>query len=202
MNLKHALPRTGFLLAGGKSSRMGVDKAFLPFRGRPLVEHTLATMRQVCSLVTVVGDATTFARYGRVVGDVFRDRGPLAGIHAGSQSSSSDLNLFLAVDMPFVSSQLLTFLFSVAEESDTIVVVPRTARGLQPLCAVYRRSFAEVAEKALRAGRLKIGAAFAGLKVRVIEEVELAGAGFSEQDFFNVNTPAELNEAERSGKPA
>lgn len=181
---------------------MGVDKAFLPFRGKPLLEHTLDTMRQVCSSVTVVGDSATFAPYGQVVSDVFRGSGPLAGIHAGLQSSSSDLNLFLAVDMPFVSTQLLTFLFSVAEQSDAIVVAPRTARGLQPLCAVYQRGFAEIAEKALRAGIFKIGAAFAGLKVRVIEEAELAGAGFSEQDFFNVNTPAELNEAERSGKHA
>jgi molybdopterin-guanine dinucleotide biosynthesis protein A len=202
MGLRETSPRTGFLLAGGKSSRMGVDKAFLPFRGRPLVEHTLTIMRQVCSPVTVVGDPATYARYGQVVSDIFPGSGPLAGIHAGLLSTSSNLNLFLAVDMPFVSAPLLTFLFSVAEESDAIVVAPRTARGLQPLCGIYHRSFAGIAEKALRAGMFKIDAAFAGLKVHVVEEAELARAGFSEQDFFNVNTPADLDQALGSGKPA
>ncbi len=181
---------------------MGVDKAFLPFRGKPLVEHTLSIMHRACPSVTIVGDPVKFSDYGAVVADIFADCGPLAGIHAGLKHSSSDLNLFLAVDMPFVSAELLAFLFAAAEESDAATVVPRTARGLQPLCAVYRRSFAAAAEDFLRAGKCKIDAAFAGLSVRVVEEAELVAAGFSEQDFFNVNTPADLQEAEHSGKLA
>ncbi len=181
---------------------MGVDKAFLPFRGRPLLEHTLAILRRVCPSVTVVGDPTKFSSYGPVVADIFAGCGPLAGIHAGLKSSSSDCNLFLAVDMPFVSAELLTFLYAVAEQSDAQVVVPRTARGLQPLCAVYRRSFAAAAEQFLQAGKYKIDAVFAGLAVRVVEEAELVAHGFSERVFFNVNTPADLEEAERPAELA
>jgi molybdopterin-guanine dinucleotide biosynthesis protein A len=136
-----------------------------------------------------------------VVADIFAGCGPLAGIHAGLTQSSSDLNLFLAVDMPFVSQELLAFLADTAEASDASVIVPRTARGLQPLCAMYRRSFVTTAEDFLRAGKYKIDAAFAGLPVRVIEEVELEARGFSERAFFNVNTPADLQQAE-SGQPA
>lgn len=181
---------------------MGVDKAFLPFRGKPLVEHTLAILRSACPSVTMVGDPAKFSSYGTVVADIFAGCGPLAGIHTGLTHSSSDLNLFLAVDMPFVPAELLTFLFSVAEQTDAPVVVPRTARGLQPLCAVYRRSFVTVAEESLRAGKYKIDAGFAGLRVRVIEEAELVASGFSERVFFNVNTPADLQEAEQSGQLA
>jgi molybdopterin-guanine dinucleotide biosynthesis protein A len=102
----------------------------------------------------------------------------------------------LAVDMPFVSRELLAFLFAAAAESDAMVTVPRCGKGLQPLCAAYRRDFSTVAERALRAGKYKIDAAFSNLSVRVIEEEELAAAGFSEQRFFNVNTPQDRLAAE------
>jgi molybdopterin-guanine dinucleotide biosynthesis protein A len=130
------------------------------------------------------------------VADVFPGCGPLAGIHAALVHSPAELNLMLAVDMPFVSGELLAFLFAAADESNAIVTVPRSGKGLQPLCAVYRRDFFLVAEQALREGKYKIDAAFAGVSVRVIEEVELAAAGFSEQSFFNVNTPQDHLEAE------
>ena len=102
----------------------------------------------------------------------------------------------LAVDMPFVSAELLAFLFAAAEKNDAIVTVPRSSKGLQPLCAVYRRGFSTVAEEALRAGKYKIDEAFAGVSTTVIEESELTAARFSEQSFFNVNTPQERIAAE------
>jgi len=98
--------------------------------------------------------------------------------------------------MPFVSRELLAFLFAAAEESDAIVTVPRSGNGLQPLCAVYRRDLSSVAEQALRAGKYKIDAVFSSVPVRVIEEGELAAAGFSERSFFNVNTPQDRLAAE------
>ncbi len=179
---------------------MGADKALLLFRGRPLVEHALAVLRSVCPQATIVGEPEKFSRYGSAIPDVFPNCGPLGGIHAGLKQSSSDLNLFLAVDMPFVSAELLALLFRAAERSDAAVVVPHAKRGFQPLCAVYRRSFAAVAEEALRAGKYKIDAAFARASVRVIEAAELEAAGFSERIFLNVNTPEDWEEMEHSGK--
>ena len=182
-----------FILTGGKSSRMGADKAFLDFGGRTLLERAIAVVNSACPSVTIVGDPAKFASYGPVVADVYPGCGPLAGIHAALSNSSADLNLALAVDMPFVSADLLAFLFSTAEAADATVTVPRTARGFQPLCAVYRRPFATAADAALRVGKYKIDALFPGLSVRVIEESELAAAGFSERFFFNVNTPEDLH---------
>ena len=190
--------RAGFVLAGGKSSRMGegIDKAFLDFGGQTLLDRALSAVGAVCDSVAVVGDPAKFAKlesmkYASVVADIFLGCGPLAGIHAALAHSAAEMNLMLAVDMPFVSKELLAFLFAAAEDEDNhaIVTVPRTGKGLQPLCAVYRRDFATTAERALRAGKYKIDAAFSSVAVRVIEEVELAAAGFSEQSFFNVNTP-------------
>jgi molybdopterin-guanine dinucleotide biosynthesis protein A len=195
MNPQSQLSRAGYILTGGKSSRMGGDKAFLDFGSRTLLERAIAVVYETSPNLTIVGDPAKFAAYGSVIADLYPGCGPLAGIHAALLHSSAELNLMLAVDMPFVSRELLDFLFAAANETDAIVVVPRTARGFQPLCAVYRRAFAAAAEEALRAGNYKIDAVFAGVALRVIEEEELARAGFSERMFFNVNTPGDLRTA-------
>src|ERR1700682_751441 len=151
--------RMGFVLAGGKSSRMGAgsdqdqDKAFLEFRGQTLLDRALAVMGLVCDSTAIVGDPAKFTKYESVVADTFPGCGPLAGIHAALVHSPAELNLMLAVDMPFVSSELLVLLFAAAEASGAIVTVPRSGKGLQPLCAVYRRDFFLVAEQSLRAGK-------------------------------------------------
>jgi molybdenum cofactor guanylyltransferase len=207
----------GFVLAGGKSSRMGAgtdkddkdkDKVFLEFGGQTLLDRALSVMGTVCDRVAIVGNPAKFtksgstksgsSKYEAVVADIFPGCGPLAGIHAALLYSSAELNLMLAVDMPFVSRELLAFLFAAAsdEANDAIITVPRSGRGLQPLCAVYRRDFSPVAEQALRAGKYKIDATFSGVSVRVIKEGELAAAGFAEQSFFNVNTPQDRLAAE------
>jgi molybdopterin-guanine dinucleotide biosynthesis protein A len=187
--------RMGFVIAGGRSSRMGEDKAFLEFGGATLLERALGALGAACDSVAIVGDPNKFEKYGVVVPDVFPGCGPLAGIHAALLYSMADLNLMLAVDMPFVSSELLTFLFGIAANDEAVVTVPRVGSRTQPLCAVYRRDFAGPAEQALRAGRYKIDAEFSDAAVRAIEEEELAAAGFSEKLFFNLNTPQDRIDA-------
>ena len=188
---------------------MGADKAFLAFDGQTLLERALAVLAAVCDKVIIVGEPAKFAEYATfksaksapakpetsnqepVVADIFPGCGPLAGIHAALTHSTAKLNLMLAVDMPFVSKELLAFLLAAAGEGGAVITVPRTSKGLQPLCAVYRREFLTVAEHALRAGRYKIDAAFSGVSIHEIDVAELAAAGFTERCFFNVNTPAD-----------
>jgi molybdenum cofactor guanylyltransferase len=76
-----------------------------------------------------------------------------------------------------------------------VVTVPRAGGGLQPLCAVYRRAFADVAERSLREGRNKIDRLFDEVETRVVGEEELSQAGFSGEMFRNLNTPEEWEEA-------
>jgi molybdopterin-guanine dinucleotide biosynthesis protein A len=183
--------RMGFILAGGQGSRMGTDKAFLIFRGCTLLERAITVLRPVCD-VAIVGDPAKFSDYGSVIEDAYPGCGPLAGIHAALMHSRAELNLVLAVDMPLVSTDLLAFLFASAANTGALVTVPHSARGFQPLCAVYRRPFAAAAERALGAGKNRIDALFAAIPVRVIEGEELASAGFSDQVFLNLNTPQDL----------
>jgi molybdopterin-guanine dinucleotide biosynthesis protein A len=188
--------RAAFILTGGRSSRMGTDKALLNFGAQTLIERALTVVATVCTQVAIVGDPAKFSCCGTVIEDVYRGAGPLAGIHAALLQSSAELNLMLAVDMPFVSQALLEFLFACAAGTGALVTVPRTGRGFQPLCAVYRTDFATAAERALRAGKNKIDAVFAGLPIRVVEDNELEAAGFSVRLFLNVNTPEDLRTAQ------
>jgi molybdopterin-guanine dinucleotide biosynthesis protein A len=193
---------TAFILAGGKSTRMGADKAFVELDGRTLLARALDVARSLTPDVRIVGDSAKFASFAPVVEDLFRNCGPLAGIHAALQSSQSDLNLILAVDLPFIPSPLLRFLVTRAKDSATsLVTIPRTPEGWQPLCAVYRKQFADAAEHALRAGRYKIGQLFHPVQTQAIDAAELEAAGFSQSVFRNLNTPQELAEARKTANP-
>ncbi len=192
---------TAFILAGGKSTRMGTDKAFVTLGdsnldGRTLLARALDLGRSVSAEVRTVGDPTKFAAFAPTVEDVFRNCGPLGGIHAALRSSQTDLNLILAVDVPFVSPALLLYLIDRARtNASATVTIAHAGGGYQPLCAVYRRAFAEAAEKALQEGHYKIGALFAAPTTQTITERELESAGFSPKMFRNLNTPTELAEA-------
>jgi len=184
-----------FILAGGQSTRMGTDKAFVTLDGRTLLARMLNLAREIAADVQIVGDPAKFAAFAPVVEDVFRGCGPLGGIHAALRSSSSDLNLILAVDVPFVSIAFLQFLLARSRKSNAVVTVARVEGHWQPLCGVYRRQFASCAEAALREGRYKIDALFEEISTDVIEQEDLQGAGFSCDLFRNVNTPEELAQA-------
>jgi len=186
---------SAFVLAGGRSSRMGSDKAFLQFEGRTLLARALDLLRSLTPEVRIVGPAAKFAPHGQVIEDVYPGRGPLAGIHAALSASTAELNLILAVDLPFVSESLLRFIVEQARAADAVVTVPRIAGGYQPLCAVYRRAFAPLAQAALEAGRNKIDALFAATTTRILEEPELSRFAFSAAMFDNLNTPEDLRRA-------
>jgi len=186
---------SGFVLAGGRSSRMGSDKAFLEFNGCTLLARALDLLHRLTPEVRIVGPAAKFAAYAPVVEDIYTGRGPLAGIHAALTSSPTDLNLMLAVDLPFVAESLMQFIVERAQCSDAVVTVPRIAGGYQPLCAVYRRAFAPLAQAALESGRNKIDALFSDANTRVLEESELRQFAFEARMFENLNTPEDLRRA-------
>ena len=186
---------TAFILAGGNSTRMGTDKAFVMLEGRTLLARALEVCRTVTCEVRIVGDRRKFAPFAPVVEDVFPGCGPLAGIHAALRASQTELNVVLAVDLPFVSPALLLFLVAQGRESRAMVTVPRAGEGWQPLCAIYRRAFADAAETALRAGRYKIDALFDSALTHSVGEEDLRSAGFSPVVFRNLNTPEELADA-------
>jgi molybdopterin-guanine dinucleotide biosynthesis protein A len=180
---------TAFVLAGGKSSRMGTDKAFLEFSGRSLLGNALELARAVTAEVRIVGDPVKLSSFGTVVPDVYRDRGPLGGIHAALASSDAELNLIIAADLPLLDVRFLKHLIDIAGNYDALVTVPRVHGHYEPLCAVYRKEFGAFAGEALAENRNKVDALFSTIAVQLVSDDELTTGGFSPTMFRNVNTP-------------
>jgi molybdopterin-guanine dinucleotide biosynthesis protein A len=184
---------TAFILAGGKSSRMGEDKAFLRLGTKTLLEIARELVSPICRKVSVVGDR---ARFGaEAIEDLFPDSGPLGGIHAALSITKSDLNFVIAVDTPFLEPKFLRWMLHRAATTPSIVTVPRLASGFQPLCAVYRRSFKAFAEEALKAGKFKIDPLYEKVRTQTITEAELNHLAFDLRMFDNLNTRAEFDRA-------
>ena len=189
---------TVFILAGGRSRRMGRDKVFLELGGRTLLSRAMDLANAIAPAVRIVAPQEKFLTIVRTIEDIYPDCGPLAGIHAALASTTTELNLMLAVDMPFVEADFLTYLIAQASQVSALVTVPESGKGLQPLCAIYRRDFREMAEQALKKKKNKIDALFADVETRVISETEMTRMGFSAKMFQNLNTPEEFTKAEQA----
>jgi len=185
---------TAFILAGGRSSRMGSDKALLSFGGQTLLERTLQTAAAVAERSVIVGPCERYAAFGEVIGDTYAGCGPLAGIHAALSATNTDLNLVLSVDMPLMTASFLSWLLQKAKATEELIVVPDALGGLQPLCAVYRRAVRDAAERALKSRDYKIGKLFLRVPTRYLSEQEITANGFSITIFRNVNTREEFEE--------
>jgi molybdopterin-guanine dinucleotide biosynthesis protein A len=188
---------TGFVLAGGKSSRMGCDKALLELAGHSLLQRAIGLASSVTKEVRIIGDPAKYAAFGAVIADIYSERGPLAGIHAALAYSSTGLNLILATDLPFVEGPFLRYLIATAQATDAVVIVPQVGRYFEPLCAVYRKQFGEFAEAALSKGKNKVDALFAEAPTRIVTDQEIVGAGFTPAMFRNLNAPSDLQQAEQ-----
>jgi len=186
-----------FVLAGGRSSRMGADKALLDFDNQKLLERALRSVSSVAGKSYIVGSKQRYGSFGEVVEDIYPGCGPLGGIHAALTATSTDLNLILSVDMPLMTADFLRWLLDQAAATEDSIVVPDIAGGLQPLCATYRRSVVNMAERALQAGDYKIGHLFSQLPTRILREPEILAAGFAAAIFQNVNTPQEYAQCRR-----
>jgi molybdopterin-guanine dinucleotide biosynthesis protein A len=183
---------TAFVLAGGKSSRMGRDKALLQFGGKTLLEGALVLASTVAPKLKIVGDPAKYAEFAPVVSDIYLDRGPLGGIHAALINTDTDLNLILATDLPFVAPAFLQHLIATARSTDALVTVPKLGHFFEPLCAIYRKEFSNVAQQALIEGRNKVDALFTAGITYLVSEEEIVAAGFSPAMFRNLNTPEDF----------
>ena len=181
-----SVSRAGFVLAGGKSSRMGRDKALLPFGGGALAGHMAATVAAAAGSVTLIGDPQKYGHLGyAVLPDRRPGAGPVGGIETVLSCTAADWNLVLACDMPAISAEFLRGLLDAAERLNADVLVPAGPSGrLEPLSAVYHRRCLATLRRALEAGVRKATDALAGLEV----------ARFAVDDaacFENLNTPEE-----------
>jgi molybdopterin-guanine dinucleotide biosynthesis protein A len=147
----------GFVLAGGRSTRMGQDKALLQVGGRSLVELALDKLRSIgVAAPRIAAARSDLSSYAPVVPDLHPACGPLSGIEAALAATTQPLNVFLPVDMPLLPSRFLSWMLLRAEITGALVTVPRINGQPQPLCAVYHRDLLRPITASLLAGNYKV----------------------------------------------
>ena len=187
---------TGAVMAGGKSRRLGQDKALLAINGQTLLGRALATLAKVTAEQLVIGPPDRERHAGSVTvrADEYPDSGPLGGIYTALGAASFGHVLVVACDMPFLSAELLRYLLSLRNKFD--VVLPRVDGRGEQLHAVYAASCLLPMRRQLDAGDFKIDRVFSHIRVRMVEEDELRRYDPELSSFRNVNTPEDWLQAQ------
>ena len=182
---------TGVVLAGGLNSRMnGTNKALLEVGGVTVIQRTMALFETLFEKIMVVSNAPQdlLALDVKIVSDLFPERCSLAGIHAALFHVETPWAFVVPCDNPFLSREMVELVLSYRTDGATIVV-PETAKGLEPLCAAYSRENLKQAEVRLSEGRYKIQSLFRKKRTRKVPEAEIRRVDPELHSFFNINTP-------------
>jgi len=182
------------ILAGGFSSRMGANKALLPFRGRTLLEHQVDVLKQVFDGILIsVREREPFERFGlELVVDNLPEGAPsgttgaLVGIYSALGACRSEHLFVVGCDMPLIRADVIRFLAGLVENYD--VVIPLTQRGYEPLHAFYSKACLQPIENQLKRAELKIINFFPAVKVRAVSEDEVAEIDPHWASLANINT--------------
>ncbi|SFB03195.1 MULTISPECIES: molybdenum cofactor guanylyltransferase [unclassified Bacillus (in: firmicutes)] len=189
------------ILSGGKSSRMGSNKAFLPLSEMTSIErisHELKKSNMITEYILVTNQMEDYqSLHMKTVSDVFPSLGPLAGMHAGLLAAKEEASIVVACDMPFISNRVVDFLLS--QLGNREAVVPIIQGNMHPLFAVYTKRLIDRMEVALRTGKLKIRQFLKDADVHYVNEKDFPFLSDEEIEriFFNMNRPEEYEEAKK-----
>lgn len=189
------LPITGVVLAGGKSRRMGRDKAFLPFGSTLLIERIITRLHLITDqllIITNTPEQYTFLQLP-LSPDLLPNKGSLGGIYTGLTLANTEQILFIACDMPFVRVDFLRYLYT--ESLGFEVVIPCNQEGFQPLCALYSKTCLPAVTHQIAEGQLKITEFFHFVRTKVITERAIRHFDLRGRMFYNMNTPEEYAQA-------
>ncbi len=187
------------ILAGGRARRLGgADKSALRIGSRTIFERQLAAVEELADRIVVVGGGPEHCIPGRV--RVVPDRVPhaaaLGGLYTALCEAATPYVLVVACDLPFVSARVLVRLAELADGTAD-AVVPRTADGVQPLCAAYARRLRVRVRRRIESGHLKVQDLLAAVRARELGPEDIARLDPTGLSFFNVNTPGDLGQAVR-----
>jgi molybdopterin-guanine dinucleotide biosynthesis protein A len=191
----------GFVTAGGRSSRMGKDKAWLEIDGRPMIQRVIEQLLQVTPTVSVIANDREYDRLGLpVLADLNRGIGPLEAIRVALAASLTPCVLLVACDLPFVTAEFLEFLLERVESHQAVVPLNSDGRA-EPLCAIYSTEAVEDVTELIRSGERKVSRLLDRVPARLIpfdDFNQLAGA---ERFFINVNTPEDYSRVGGTSQP-
>jgi molybdopterin-guanine dinucleotide biosynthesis protein A len=183
---------TGMILAGGKSLRMGQDKAFIEVHGIPIILRVIAVLDPLFrETIVVANEKEPYAELNiPVYTDLVPGQGALGGLYTGLMQSAFPYSFCVACDMPFLNRALIEYLLTRIEQNDA--VVPRTSDGLQPLHAIYSKKCLEPIRHLLDLKKTKIMDFYPRIRLGIVSEKEFLPLDPEKRSFTNVNTPEEL----------
>lgn len=190
-------------MAGGTSSRFGQDKALVEIGATPMLARMIKLMESVTVDVKIIGAPEKYASFGsEVIPDRWPGEGPLGGIVTALLSSAKsnpqrDWNLILSCDMPFLSSEWLEYLAGRAIKSSAQAVYPQSAHGPEPLCACYRTDAGPALQKVFERAVRKVTEALKQVRTEILDEPYWKRFDSAGRLFWNMNTPADYQEARR-----
>jgi molybdopterin-guanine dinucleotide biosynthesis protein A len=192
MENSQRIPLTVAIQAGGKSTRMGRDKSFVSFGGRPMIEvvrdHVFGLGEE---LILISNNPEPYAYLDLpIYGDIYPNSGPLGGIHSALTHATYPHVLMVACDMPWLNHDLLTHLISLRETAD--IVVPLWHKFPEPLHAVYSKRCIAPVEQNLKAGDLKITRFYGYVDVRYVNQDTITRFDPEGRSFTNINEPGDL----------
>jgi molybdopterin-guanine dinucleotide biosynthesis protein A len=184
---------TGVILAGGKSSRFGSNKALAMVNGKPLIRHVADLMSSLfaeCLLVTNTPEEYRFLSLP-MTSDHYRDSGPLAGIHAALLQINTDRAFVVACDMPNLSPELIRYICNINEQQYD-AIIPRLETGQEPLFGIYHKSSLAVIDTCLQQKDCQIISAIEKLQLRRVSEQEILAIAENFSCFKNINRPSDI----------
>lgn len=187
------------LQAGGQSTRMGMDKGLVTFRGLTLTEFILKQVEGLGSEYLIISNQpVNYSRFKLpVFSDVIPGMGALGGLYSAIYHASCDLCLILACDMPFVSRRLLEYLHKKTNGYEVAIPRPDKTEYAEPFRAYYRKACLAPIRSALERGKRRVISFFPDVRVNFIDWPEISPFDPEGLTFFNVNAPDDLIEAER-----
>lgn len=200
------MPFSVLILAGGRSSRMGLnkDKGHMQFKGISLIEYVINNTMSIKGVnrnsIIIVGPKKQYSKYQfAVVEDLYPHKGPLGGIYSGLLYSRTVYNLVIGIDMPFIEPELIEYMVSHSEGYD--IVIPAYGQKLyEPLCAIYSKNCLKIMEQNLKNDILSVRSIFPFCKVRWIKEEEIRIFDPELHSFFNINLHSDFIKAEKLEK--
>jgi molybdenum cofactor guanylyltransferase len=185
---------TGIILAGGKNSRMGVNKAFLKIEEMRLIDNILAIYQRIFSeIIIVTNDPLSYKELSCavVVSDIYKGKGPLGGIYTGLFYAVNDYSFIAACDMPYLNKDFILYMIEQAGKND--IIVPELPDGFQALHAIYSRRCLPAIKKMILADKLKIAGLYKDMRLLRITEEKIKPFNTDGRLFININTPEDLN---------
>ncbi|MFA9391470.1 MAG: molybdenum cofactor guanylyltransferase [Prolixibacteraceae bacterium] len=177
---------TGVVMAGGKSSRMGIDKGLMDFKGKPMVQYAIDLLSGIFESVVISSNNHAYEKFGlKLIPDIHVNCGPIGGLHAVLSTLPTKYAFILGCDMPFVNNKVIELL--VESLNYELLVVPEVDGNFEPLCALYNASLFGELGKRIQLGNFKMHHFIRSTNPKI--QVK-----FERKFFININTPSDLKQ--------